>query len=160
MSIRTAAFGAALLVGCAGASAQIPMDKLVADKQVDKVVEVALKNIHHVKCEPNKSCEKASEDELKNPPISRKQASAAIKAGVISGMMQWCGLKWQLRSLRPLIAYHKNAEKMTNRQLALMSMVHSMQQSALYRELSKDKGCPAETKEDMNKKFPGEALEN
>lgn len=159
--IRLAAvLATALLLGMNSheVRAQSPLDKFLAEDHVKESLETALKNIQKGKCEDEKPCAPATKEELKNPPVSIENARGAIKAGVISGTMQWCGLSWEARNFKPFLLHHKNNEGMNQRQLAIMALIHGFHQAAVRKQFE-NTPCPAETKKQMSSQLPLEAIE-
>lgn len=153
---------AALFILAAGAghlhAQQAPVEQFLTDEHVKNAIATALENIDKGKCEDGKPCAPATKEELANPPLGADQARGAIKAGIISGTMQWCDLAWESRNFQPFLIHHKNNEEMNPRQLALMALIHGFHQAAVRKQLEQNP-CPPATKEQMSSQMPLEALE-
>lgn len=145
--------------GAHNGHAQVPIQQFLTETHVRTSLTVALENIHLGKCDTLKPCTPATAEELEKPPISLDEARAAVKAGVVSGMMQWCGLKWDRRNFRPFISHYRQALDMNARQLAVLAMMHRMHQNVIYSQLSKGNACSAAASKDMSRQMPLEELE-
>lgn len=147
------------LFGLPNAQAQAPIEQFLDEKHVKEALQTALENIQHGKCDDGKNCTPATKAEFKNPPLTLDQARGAIKAGIVSGTMQWCDLSWEDRNFEPFLIHYKNTEDLNTRQLALLALVHGFHQKAIYVQLSKKGPCPSETAKSMSSQMPLENLE-
>lgn len=157
------AFATACLftAGAMQARAQAPVQQMLSDKNVKAVLNTALENIQHGICgAKNKKCAPATKEEFKNPPVTLDQARGAVKAGIASGTMQWCELSWEERNFEPFLVHYQTGESLNARQLALMALVHGINQKAIYTQLAKKGPCPAETAKAMSSQMPLENLED
>lgn len=155
-AVATTAF---LAAGAVQAHAQAPIEQMVSDKNVKSVIKTALENIQHGFCGAEKKCAPATKEEFKNPPVTVEQARGAVKAGIASGTMQWCDLSWEERNFEPFLVHYQTGEGMNPRQLALMALVHGINQRAIFTQLEKTGPCPAETAKSMSSQMPFENLE-
>jgi hypothetical protein len=115
--------------------------KHTTDEQVRPFIDDALKKIHTVNCEKDIPCAAATPEEFTNPPISIEEGRAAIGHGGASAMAVWCGLDGN-RALLPMIGYGKHHEKMTDRNLMLMTIIHGSFAGFQIKTLKSQGDCP------------------
>ncbi|GGC55439.1 hypothetical protein [Chelatococcus reniformis] len=152
LSAAALGLGAALVASTA--SGQSPLDKHVSDGAVKAALNLALTNISRAKCEDLKPCAAPTADEKAHPPISIAEARAAMKAGIVSGIAEHCGLDWHRRTFVPMMVYHRKAVQMNERQMALMGLLHGMQQARVSRALGASGTCSADMKAKVNAGLP------
>ena len=135
--------------------AQSPLDKLLEQNRVEALITLGLQNIHRGKCGREGFCDPASPEELKSPPVSVKQAREAVKAGINSAILKWCGLQWAKRSFAPCMYHNRHVAKLDERQLGLLALLHGIQQGMLFSTLSQDQGvCPDQMKQRFTERLP------
>jgi len=91
-----------------------------------QLLMIALDNLGRARCEGDQPCAPATAEERATPPITDDQARAVVEAGGISVVAQHCGLDWQRRNFEPLMKHHRARLKMSERQLALVSLLHGI----------------------------------
>lgn len=126
--------------------------KMVNDDAANAFINHALKNIEGGRCGKN-ICEKATDEEFENPPINTEAGRAAMTFGIISALSQWCGLDWK-RAYLPMMAFAKYHEKMSDRNLTLMSIIHSDFMALQLIYYRKSGSCTQKFKNDLNEKLP------
>ncbi|MCC6889312.1 MAG: hypothetical protein IT536_12325 [Hyphomicrobiales bacterium] len=122
--LRAAFIGTLLATGV-----QVPharAEAALGDKQVRKLVNLALDHIGSGLCEQNKRCAPASAEERINPPITIAEARLVIHRGVLSGAAEHCGLDWQGRNFMPMMSHWRHKMKKNERQMALIGMLHGI----------------------------------
>jgi hypothetical protein len=149
-----------VVAGAPRVYAQAPVEQMLSDANVKSALQNALENIQHGLCGEKQKCAPATKEELKNPPISIEQARGAVKAGIASGTMQWCDLSWNSRNFQPFLVHYQTGEGMSNRQIALMALIHGLNQKAIFVQLKKNGPCPPETAKSMSSQMPLENLED
>ena len=133
------------------------MQKMLSEERVKAAIELALRNIHKAKCGHNEPCAPATKEEMAKPPILVSDASAAIKAGISSALLQWCGLDWTQRSFVPLMTNYRDILLMNDRQLALIGVIHGMQQGLTLGGVA-SKPCSTDMRRKIDARVPGRQL--
>lgn len=123
------------------------------DEVVQRMLQLALKNINRAACDGFNPCAPATPMELKHPPITLDQARAALAVGVRTAVADWCGLDSARRSVVPM---QKELRKLrlSNRQMALIAVVHSIQQSITGEQLKAGRPCDAGTRKKLDAQLP------
>ncbi len=127
--------------------------KMVSDESVKPFIKDALTKIQLVTCEENTPCTEATEEEFSKPPITIIEGRAAMAHAIVSALAQWCGLDWK-RSFLPMIAYGKYHEKMTDRNLQLLTIIHGTFQESQFQFYKKSGGCPEKFKNELDTNLP------
>lgn len=145
-----------LLAGFAAfpAAAQQQGDQAAAlsEAQIRHAIQLALRNIHKWDCGEVK-CEKATAEEVQNPPISLDQARKAIDTGVLSGTAHWCGLDWKTGLFLPMMDRFAKENNPGERQKALMALLHGIYQGQVYVNLQPQGACPDEIKKRIGERM-------
>lgn len=118
------------------------------------MIELGLKNIHRALCDGFNQCTPATSDELENPPISLDQARAAILIGGRSAFATWCGLDANRRSVLPFLRQLRQSKLYDERQLALMAVIHGIQQGITTEQLKAQGDCDAATRTRLDGQLP------
>jgi len=130
----------------------LAVNEQFTEAQARDALTLALKNIHRSFCS-EKPCEPATEDELRSPPLSIKDAQKVMTIGLLSGVAERCGLDWSQNFFVPLMWHFRHVVRMNNRQLALIAMLHGMEQGAAFK-LATDDMCTPELKGRLSKSVP------
>jgi hypothetical protein len=96
------------------------------DGQVRELLDLALRNISRARCDNEKPCKPATEDELRSPPVSMEEARRAAQTGVLSALAEKCGDPDQ-KFFRAMMAHFRQSVRLNERQLALLALVHGIQ---------------------------------
>jgi len=102
---------------------------------------LALDNYAKARC-GKELCAPATAAERANPPITDEQARAIVTAGTISIMAEHCQLDWERRNFIPLMRHHRETLKMTERQMALVGLLHGITMGALAETVRKSVCTP------------------
>ena len=86
------------------------------------------------------------------PPITDDQARAVVEAGSISVVAEHCGLDWQRRNFESLMKHHRERLRMSERQLALVSLLHGITMGVVG-ETVRRTPCSAELKVPTEKRL-------
>jgi hypothetical protein len=121
------------------------------DEHVRKVLMVALDNIGRRRCDNNKPCAPATAEEKANPPISITEARIVFHRGALSGAAELCGLDWNARNFKPMMAYWRHALKKNERQLTLIAMIHGITQE--FGKAGFKSGCTKELREHVDRQL-------
>jgi hypothetical protein len=112
-----------------GANAQNATNESKDDEAVRNLIRLALSSIQLSRCEADRPCAAASDEELKNPPITVHEARAVVTRGTISGFAELCNFDWRKENFFPMMAYWRRTQKKTERQMALIGIIHGLAQS-------------------------------
>jgi len=91
---------------------------------------------------------------LENPPITLDHARAALLAGTRTALAHWCGLDADRRNVAPMLRHLRKVLRFDNRQVALMAVIHSIQQSALADQLKARGACDEATRRTLDAQLP------
>jgi hypothetical protein len=128
---------------------------LMQDDVVAKMLSVVLDKLPEAMCSPTKHCAPATAEEKAKPPVSMEQARSVVKAGILSGSAEHCGLDWKRRVFMPALSYYRNKEKMNDRQIAILSILHSIIQgyTATHHKMYSE-ACTVEARQKLDEKLP------
>jgi hypothetical protein len=147
---RNGLFTAALwLLGGAVAFGQSPpRGELLSDESVRQHVSLALANLKGAKCSGDQLCAPATPAEIAKPPITLDEARSVIQRGMLSGAAGACDLDWANGSFLPMMSYWRQSQRKTERQMALIGLLHGIAQGQALRALS-TKPCDAELRRNL-----------
>ena len=124
--------------------------KTLTEADAQRVLTLALKNIHKALCGHQKMCAPTTDNELAHPPVSMDDARRAMTVGLFSGVAETCGLDWENNFFKPLMAHFRHTAQFNPRQLALIATVHGIQQSVTLRSFTPE-FCTPEMKRFLSK---------
>ena len=153
---RRLAMAASLLgfgLGAFGAAAQ-PTPPAIPDDVVRKMIELGLKNIHRALCDGFNECKPATPLEFERPPITIENARIAVAAGARSAFARWCGFDADRRSVLPLLRQLRESRRFSDRQVALMAVIHGIQQSITADQLKATGTCDEATRNKIDGQLP------
>jgi hypothetical protein len=143
-------FGLVVAFGASGQQAP----PAIPDAVVQKMLEVGLQNIHRAACDGFNNCAPATPAELENPPLTLDQARSAVMAGTRTALALWCGLDADRRSVLPMTRHLRQVLRFNDRQVALMAVIHSIQQSIVGEQLQARGPCDEATRGKMDAQLP------
>jgi hypothetical protein len=149
-----AAVGGLALMGAYEAAGQEAVPPTIPDEVVLRMLELGLKNIHRAACDGFNSCAPTTPEELEFPPITLDQARTALLTGTRTALANWCGLDGDRRSVLPMTRHLRKVLRFNNRQVALMAIIHGIQQSAITDRLKAKGPCDAETRAKLDAQLP------
>ncbi len=136
-----------------------PFDEFLTPDAVEAVRAIALDNIHLADCGAGpQTCTPATDAERADPPVTLELTESAMRTGIVSGLMEWCGLNWTLRSFQPMLVHHREASTLSKRQMVMLALIHGIQQGQM-REVLKGSECDAETRTALHADMPGQELD-
>jgi hypothetical protein len=141
------------LMSASGALAQ-PAPPTIPDGVVKGMLELGLKNIHRAACDGFNACAPTTPEELEFPPITIDQARVAVLTGTRTALAHWCGLDANRRSVLPMNRHLRKVLRFNNRQVALMAVIHGIQQSAIVEQLKAKGACDAATRARLDAQLP------
>jgi hypothetical protein len=136
-----------------GTSAQ-PNPTSIPESVVRKMLELGLQNIQRALCDGFNQCAPATPAELENPPLSVDQARAAIFVGGRSAFVRWCGFDADRRSVLPFMQQLRQSKLYNERQLALIAIIHGIQQSITEEQLKAKGTCDEATRSKLDAQLP------
>lgn len=136
-----------------GASAQ-PSPPSIPDDVVRKMLELGLQNIQRALCDGFNQCAPATPAEFKDPPITMDQARGALFVGGRSAVARWCGFDADSRSVLPLLRELRQSKQYNERQVALIAVIHGIQQSIVAEQLKVKGTCDAATRSMIDAQLP------
>ena len=136
-----------------GTSAQ-PGPPSIPDDVVRKILELGLQNIQRALCDGFNQCAPATPAEFENPPLSVDQARAAIFVGGRSAFVRWCGFDADRRSVLPFMQQLRQSKLYNERQLALIAIIHGIQQSITAEQLKAKGTCDEATRSKLDAQLP------
>jgi hypothetical protein len=143
-----------VLVGAFEAAGQEPAPPTIPDVVVQRMLELGLKNIQRAACDGFNPCEPTTPEELEFPPITLDQARTAMLTGTRTALAHWCGLDGDRRSVLPMTRHLRKVLRFNNRQVALMAIIHGIQQSAIAEQLKGKGPCDAATRAKLDAQLP------
>ena len=126
----------------------------IPDEVVRRMLERGLQNIDRAVCDGFNTCAPTTASELENPPITFEQARSALLAGTRTALARWCGLDADRRSVLPMTRHLRKVLRFNNRQMALMAVIHSIQQSAVAEQLNARGTCDEATRSKLDAQLP------
>jgi hypothetical protein len=152
---RLAPAAALLALGLAlsteAATQQAPPE--IPEAVVRRMLELGLQNIQRGLCGGLDGCPPATPEEFELPPITIPQARIAMLTGTQSALARWCGLDAERRSIAPMLRQVRQRLKFTERQVALMAVIHGIQQSIVSEQL-KAHECDKATRSKLDAQLP------
>jgi hypothetical protein len=140
------------LVVALDASAQ-PGPAPISDEAVTKILQLGLRNINRAVCDGFNPCAPATPAELERPPVSLDQARAALMTGTRTAIANWCGLDGSRRSVLPMTQQLRKLG-FNNRQVALMAIIHGIQQGIVLEQLKARGTCDEATRAKVDAQLP------
>ena len=131
-----------------------PGPPLLPDDTVRKLVELALKNMQGALCGDRKPCSPATPEEFQTPPVSIEHARTIVMTAARTAFADWCGLDWQRRSFLPMMRHYRHTLRFTERQMALVALLHGIQQGMLSEQLKAKGACEAATRAGIEAQLP------
>jgi len=150
MAIAVLGLGLTLALGT---SAQ-PGSQSIPEPVVRKMLELGLQNIQRALCDGFNQCAPATPAEFENPPLSVDQARAAIFVGSRSALVRWCGFDADRRSVLPFMRQLRQSKLYNERQLALIAIIHGIQQSITAEQLKAKGTCDEAMRSMLDAQLP------
>jgi len=149
-----AAVSALALVAEAEVSAQ-PGPPEIPDEVVRRMLVLGLQNIQRGLCGGLNGCAPATPQEFQLPPITLGMARVAMLAGTQSAVARWCGLDADRRSIAPTMRLVRQKFKLDERQVALIAIIHGIQQGIVAEQIKAKGGeCDATTRSRLDAQLP------
>ena len=104
------------------------IDQVLSNEAVGRTLQLALEKLPEAKC-GGVPCAAPTAQEKANPPLTVSQARLALKTGLLSGSAELCGIDWQQRVFLPYMDAHRKKHDLTDRQMALIAVLHAIMQS-------------------------------
>ena len=136
---------------CASNSAEAQPAASKAGELREKLLRTALDNLPKALCGDG-PCAPATPEELRTPPLTDPQVQTVISASIVSAMAEHCGLDWSKRNFAPMMQYHREQLKLSDRQVALVGLLHGVGMGVVG-ETVKKSPCTPETKDKVEQKL-------
>ena len=107
------------------------------------LLALALDNFPKARCGNDQPCSPATAEERAHPPLTDDQAHAIVTAASTSAIARHCGLDWQRRNFEPLMRYHRESLKLTERQMALVGLLHGISMGVMAEPVARGPCIPA-----------------
>ena len=152
--MSVAAVSVLALVAEAEVSAQ-PGPPEIPDEVVRRMLELGLQNIQRGLCGGLNGCAPATPEEFQLPPITLGMARIAMLTGTQSAVARWCGLDADRRSIAPTMRLVRQKFKLSERQVALIAIIHGIQQGIVAEQIKAKGGeCDATTRSRLDAQLP------
>jgi hypothetical protein len=131
-----------------------PSPPEIPDAVVRRMIELGLQNIQRGLCGGLDGCAPATPEEFELPPVTIGQARIAVLVGAQSALARWCGLDAERRSVAPMLRQIRQKMKFNERQVALMAVIHGIQQSLVSEELKARGECNEAMRRQLDAQLP------
>lgn len=140
--------GAALIVGAfAGAARAEPL----SDEQVMTMVNYARDNITLAVYEDGSHASPETEAERAKEILPVEDARRVIEGGFSSGILQWCGLDWQV-SMTAVLTQERDSHMWGEKQLAFINLLHGIAMVHYVETISaNNNACPDDVRAEAEK---------
>jgi hypothetical protein len=153
LAFVAAAVSAWGVVLSARAPAQSPAQE-IPEAVAQNMLKLGLQNIDKAVCDGFNTCAPATPEEFEYPPITLDHVRAAILTGTRSAFTRWCGLDANRRSVAPMVRYLQQKLRFNARQVALVAVIHGIQESIISDELKKKGECDEATRSKLDEQLP------
>jgi hypothetical protein len=126
----------------------------IPDAVAQRMINLGLQNIQRGLCGGLNGCAPATPEEFRLPPITLGHARVAILAGTQSAVARWCGLDADRRSIGPTMRLVRQKFRLDERQVALIAIIHGIQQSLVSEQLKSRGECDAVTRSRLDAELP------
>lgn len=107
------------------------------------LLALALDNYPNARCGNNQPCAPATAEERERPPLTDEQAHTIVTAASTSAIARHCGLDWQRRNFEPLMRFHRETLKLSERQMALVGLLHGISMGVMAEPVARGPCIPA-----------------
>lgn len=148
--MRAALAAVWLLLSVAPVSAQ----SMPSEDETRRLIAAALDGIHRAQCGAQ-PCAPTTSAEKAKPPLTVAEARQIFGRGALSGVAEYCRIDWQQTNFLPMMAYWRTTQKKTERQLALVAILHGVMQTRVRRELVlRGRPCTQRERRDVELRLP------
>ena len=153
LAIRSALLVAGLACGSFGAWSPAAAQALPPAELARRTLAQALDHIQNARC-GDKPCEPATAAEKSNPPVTVAEAQQIMARGVLSAIAERCEVDWRRQNFLPMMAYWRTNQKKSERQMALVALVHGITQGKAEQSLQAQPPCTPQQRADITAKLP------
>jgi hypothetical protein len=153
-SVRSMVALSAIAIAIAAEATAQPGPPEIPDAVAQRMIELGLQNIQRGLCGGLNGCAPATPEEFQLPPITLGQARVAILAGTQSAVARWCGLDADRCSIAPTMRLVRQKFRLDERQVALIAIIHGIQQSVVSDQLKSRGECDAATRSRLDAELP------
>lgn len=120
-----------------------------------RVLIMALDDIQRAQCGPSgQQCAPATPEEKSTLPLTVLEAQMIVDRGLVSGVAEHCGLAWQRQNFVPMMAYWRDIQKKTERQMALIGVMHGIVQGQTAKAFASRGACTAQQRQEATSRLP------
>ncbi len=116
-------------------------------------IRQALRMLPKVNC-GGKRCAPPTPEEFATPPVRIEDARLALRTGVKSAQLAWCGLEWETRTHAFMMRIFAQKYGSNVRAMALLRMIHAIQQGRVYTNLQVLKTCTPRMRAELDEQNP------
>ncbi len=124
-----------------------------SDTDARGAITHALRLLPQVNC-GRERCAAATPEEFAMPPVQVGDARLALLTAVKSAQLAWCGLDWQTRTHAYMMSIFEQKYGSNTRAIALLRMIHAIEQGRVYTNLQVLKTCTPRRKAELNEENP------
>ncbi len=136
-----------LTVTLAGAQA------MPSEEAIRRMLVSALDNIQRAQC-GNQLCTPATSAEKANPPLTVAEARQVISRAALSAVGEHCRLDWRQQNFLPMMDYWRVRQKKSERQLALVALLHGFMQAEMQKTFASKPPCNERDRRDVAARLP------
>lgn len=114
-----------------------------------RVLMMALDEIQRAQCGLGQQCVPATVEEKSSPPVTVAEAQTIVDRGLVSGVAEHCGFDWQRQNFMPMMAYWRETQKKSERQLALIGLMHGIVQGQTAKAFGAKGACTSQQRQEV-----------
>ena len=124
-----------------------------SEAELRRLLLLALDNIQNAQCE-GKPCAPAAAAEKANPPLTVAEARQVISRAALSAVGEHCRLDWRQQNFLPMMDYWRARQKKSDRQLALVAILHGFMQADVQKTFASKPPCNERDRRDVAARLP------
>ena len=152
-AVRAAFLAAALSCLSLAVYSSAAAQPLPPEELTRRTLTQALDLIQNARC-GDKPCEPVTAAEKSNPPLTVTEAQRIIARGVVSAIAERCGLDWRRQNFLPMMAYWRTGQKKSERQMALVALLHGITQGQAEQSLQAQPPCTDQQRSEIAARLP------
>ena len=124
-----------------------------SEDAIRRMLATALESIHRAQC-GSEACGPATAAEKANPPITVAEARIIISRAALSALGEHCRLDWRQQNFLPMMAYWRVTRKKSERQMALVAILHGTMQGQVRQAFATKPACTQRDRRDVAARLP------
>ena len=153
MTFRGFLLALAIVVAAPVRAQDIHTPPQFSDRDAKGAIANALQLLPQVNCGAAR-CAPPAQEEFATPPVQVEDARFALRTGARSGLLAWCGLDWQTRTHAFMMRAFAQKYGSNERAIAVLRMIHAVQQGRDYTNLQVLKTCTPQMRADLDEQNP------